>query len=142
MQVEPALRKTTQQCFDRTTLLNFDTLLLLWLCDWVARFVNKALRLHDLERIVDRVEFGPGSAVRVEVVVAPGEVLPVVDSEVHVVQRVVGRAVDELLGPVPGDHVAVVDEDGPDLHSNEENHVEVAVHGAEEDKCAGHVLTK
>jgi hypothetical protein len=98
-------------------------LLLLRLGNRVARLVNKTLRPHDLERIVNGIQLGPGRAVRVEVVVAPGEVLAVVDGEVHVVQRVMGRAVDELLGPVPGDHVAVVDEDGPDLHGDKEHHV-------------------
>jgi hypothetical protein len=41
---------------------------------------------------------------------------------------------------VAGDHVAVVDEDSPDLHSNEEKRVQVAVHWAKKNECAGHVL--
>lgn len=69
---------------------------------------------------------------RVEVVIAPSEVLAVVDGEVHVVQGVVSRAVDEFLCPVARDHVAVVDEDCPDLYGDEEHHVEVSVHGADE----------
>lgn len=123
-----------------TAVLTTMRLLLLRLGNGVARLVDKTLRPHDLERVVDGVELWPGRAVRVEVVVAPGEVLAVVDGEVHVVQRVVGWAVDELLGPVTGDHVAVVDEDGPDLHGDEEDHVEVPVHGTDEDEGAGHVL--
>jgi hypothetical protein len=137
MQVEPALHKTTQRMLSP---FNSSGSLLLWLSNWVARLINQTLRPHNFECVVDGVEIGPGSAVRIEVVVAPGEVLAVVDSEVHVVQRVVSRAVDELFSPVAGDHVAVVDEDSPDLHSNEEKRVQVAVHWANEDECAGHVL--
>ena len=137
MQVEPALLGTTQRM-----LSSFNSLgsLLLWLSDWVARLINQTLRPHNLECVVDGVEIGPGSAVRIEVVVAPGEVLAVVDSEVHVVQRVVSGTVDEFLSPVTGDHVPVVDKDSPDLHSNEEKRVQVAIHWANEDECAGHVL--
>ena len=75
--------------------------------------------------------------VRAETGVGPGEVLTVIDGEVHVVQGVVGGAVDELLGPVAGDHVAVVDQDGPDLDGDEEDHVEISLHGADEDEEAG-----
>lgn len=73
---------------------------------------------------------------RAETGVGPGEVLAVVDGEVHVVQCVVSGAVDELLGPVAGDHVAVVDQDGPDLDGDEEDHVEISLHGADEDEEA------
>jgi hypothetical protein len=137
MQVEPALHKTTQRMLSP---FNSSGSLLLWLSNWVARLINQTLCPHNFECVVNGVEIGPGSAVRIEVVVAPGEVLAVVDSEVHVVQRVVSRAVDKLLGPVAGNHVAVVDEDSPDLHSNEEKRVQVAVHWADEDERAGHVL--
>jgi hypothetical protein len=41
---------------------------------------------------------------------------------------------------VTRNHVAVVNENGPDLDGNEENHVEVSVHGADEDEGASHVL--
>jgi hypothetical protein len=33
-----------------------------------------------------------------------------------------------------GNHVAVVDKDGPDLNTDEEEHVEVLLHGADVDK--------
>lgn len=56
---------------------------------------------------------------RVEVGVGPGEVLPVVDGEVHVVEGVVGRAVDVFFEPVARYHVTVVNEDGPYLHETE-----------------------
>lgn len=75
-----------------------------------------------------------------EVRVGPGEVLAVVDGEVHVVEGVMGGAVEELLGPVARDHVAVVDEDGPDLDGDEEDHVQVALHWADEDEEALGVL--
>jgi hypothetical protein len=35
---------------------------------------------------------------------------------------------------VAGNHVAVVNEDGPDLNADEEEHVEVLLHGAEVDE--------
>jgi hypothetical protein len=37
---------------------------------------------------------------------------------------------------VARNHVAVVNEDGPDLDRNEENHVQVSLHGADEDEDA------
>ena len=94
MQVEPALHKITQ-----TMLSPFSSsgLLLLWLSNWVARLINQTLRPHNLECVMNGVKIGHGSTVRIEVVVAPGEVLSVVDSKVHVVQRVVSRTVDKLL---------------------------------------------
>lgn len=110
--------------------------LLLILDNGVPLVVDQALCPHHLERIVDGVQFGTRGAMGIEVVVAPGEVLAVVDGEVHVVQGVVGRRVYKLLGPVTRDHIAVVDEDGPDLDGNEEGHVKVAVHGADEDEGA------
>lgn len=88
---------------------------------------------------MDRVELGHGSTVRVPVIVCPCEVLAVVAGEEHVVESVVGRAVDELFEPVAGDHVAVVDEDGPDLNADEEEHVEVLLHGADVDKDTAEV---
>jgi hypothetical protein len=138
MQTRPAQRSNIAH--NRTALTTM--LLLLRLSNRVSSLINKALGSHDLQRVVNGVQLGPRRAVRVEVVVAPREVLAVVDGEVHVVQRVVGRAVDELLGPVARDHVAIVDEDGPDLHRDEEHHVQVPVHGADEDEGAGHVLAR
>lgn len=116
-------------------------LLFLWFSDRVSCLVDESLRPHDFERVVDGVELRHWRPVRVEVVVAPGEVLSVVDGEVHVVQGVVSRTIDELLSPMPGDHIAIMNEDGPDLHRDEEYHVEVAVHGAYENECAVHVST-
>lgn len=66
---------------------------------------------------------------RTEIGIGPGEVLSVVDGEVHVVQRVVGGAVDELLGPVAGNHVAVVDENCPHLHGHEESKIKISLNG-------------
>ena len=138
MQRKPALHKSTNQyndALDASMLL-----LLLWLSNGVTCLVDKTLRPHKLKSIVDGIQLGPGCTVRVEVVVAPGKVLTVVDGKVHVVQGVVSGTVDELLGPVARDHVAIMDEDSPDLHSNEEDHVEIPVHGAEEYEGASHVL--
>lgn len=111
-------------------------LLVLGLLGGVALLVDKALLAHDLEGIVDGVELGAGVAVRVEFVVSPGEVLAVVASKVHVVERVVSWRVDNTLKPVAGDHVAVVDKDGPDLDEDEKNEVEVLLHWADINKNA------
>lgn len=73
---------------------------------------------------------------RAKVAVGPSEVLTVVHGEVHVVKSVVRGAVQELLGPVTGNHVAVVNENGPDLNSDEKDKVEVSLHGAEKDESA------
>lgn len=89
---------------------------------------------------MEGVELGLGRAVGAEVGVGPGEVLAVVDGEVHVVQGVVCGAVEELFRPVARDHVAVVDQDGPDLDGNEEDHVQVALHWADEDEEAVRML--
>lgn len=48
----------------------------------------------------------------------------------------VRRAVDEFLRPMARNHVAVVNENGPDLDRSEENHVQVSLHGANEDEDA------
>lgn len=111
-------------------------LVTLWLVNRVPLLIHQALGAHDLEGIVEGVELGLGGPVGAEVRVGPGEVLAVVDGEVHVVQGVVGGAVEELLGPVARDHVAVVDQDGPDLDGDEEDHVQVALHWADEDEEA------
>jgi hypothetical protein len=59
-----------------------------------------------------------------------------------VVQSVVGRTVDELFEPMASNHVAIVDKNGPDLNADEEEHVEVLLHGADVDKNAGQVSTE
>lgn len=89
---------------------------------------------------MEGVQLGLGCAVGAEVGVGPGEVLAVVDGEVHVVQGMVGGAVEELFRPVARDHVAVVDQDGPDLDGDEEDHVQVALHWADEDEQAVRLL--
>ena len=73
---------------------------------------------------------------RVEVVVCPGEVLPVVASEVQMVQGMVSWAVEPALQPRIGDHVSVMDEYGPELDSNKEDCIEVLLHWADEDEHA------
>lgn len=85
---------------------------------------------------MQRIELGLGCAMRAKVRIGPGKVLAVVDRKVHVVQGVMGGGVDEFLGPVAGDHVAVVDENGPDLDSHEEGEVEVTLDGEDEGEDA------
>lgn len=82
-----------------------------------------------MERIQRRLR----CPVRAETAIGPGEVLPIIDGEVHVVQGVVRGAVDQLLRPMARDHVTVVDQDGPDLDSNEEDHVQISLHWPDED---------
>lgn len=98
--------------------------------------VNKPLLAHHLEGVVNGVEVGLRCAMRLEATVCPGKVLAVVDGEVKVVQGVVRGAVDVVLEPVAGDHVAIMDEDGPYLNEDEHGHVEVLLHGEDEDECA------
>lgn len=43
-----------------------------------------------------------------------------------------GGAVDEFLGPVAGNHVAVVNENRPDLHGHEESQIEIPLDGENE----------
>lgn len=107
--------------------------LLLWR-NRVALIVNEPLFAHHAQSVVNRVELWSRLAVRVKIVVGPGEILAVVACKVHVVKSMVGRTVDELFRPGAGDHVAVVDEDGPELHENEEYGVEVLLHRANKDK--------
>lgn len=83
-----------------------------------------------------RVERRVRRLVRAEVGVGPGEVLSVVDGEVHVVEGVMRGAVDELLDPVTRDHVAVVDEDGPDLDGHKQGHVQISLDWEDERKHA------
>jgi len=89
------------------------------------------LRGLDLQQ---RVEVGLRVAIGVPDAVRPGEVLPVVDREVQVVQRVVRGPVDDVLERVAGDHVGVVNEDAPKVDGDEEEEVECAVEWEEEDK--------
>ncbi len=96
-------------------------LLPFWLFDQVALLVHESLRPHHLEGIMERIQRRLRCPVRAETAIGPGEVLPIVDGEVHVVQGVVRGAVDQLFGPMARDHVTVVDQDGPDLDSNEED---------------------
>ena len=46
----------------------------------------------------------------------------------------VGGAVDDLLERVSGDHVRVVDEDGPEVDADEQEEVELALEGEEVDE--------
>lgn len=89
---------------------------------------------------MNRVKLRPWCPVRVKVVVTPGKILSVVDSKVHMMQRMVSGAVDEFLSPVTRNHITIVNEDGPNLHGDEKNHVEVPVHRADKDKSTDRLL--
>lgn len=91
--------------------------------DRVALLIHKSLRPHNLKGIMNRVQLWLRRPMRAKVGVGKGKVLPVVDCEVHVVQCVVGGTVNKLFRPVARDHVAVVNEDGPNLDTNEEDQV-------------------
>lgn len=116
-----------------------ECLFVLGLLDGVTILVRKALLLHDSNGLVDGIQLGHGSSVGVPVVVGPCEVLAIVAGEIHVVESVVGGAVNKPLEPVAGDHVAVVNEDGPDLNTDKEEHVKVLLHGADVDEDTVHV---
>lgn len=134
---DPSTDILTRVSTSRYPMGGVENLLLpLWLLDGVALFVDEAFRAHHLEGIVERIQLGLRGAVRAEIGVGPGEVLSVVDGEVHVVQGVMGGAVEEFLRPVAGNHVAVVNQDGPDLDRAEEDHVQMALHGADKDEDA------
>ena len=60
--------------------------------------------------------------------------LAIVHGKVEVVEGVVRGAVDDFLEGVAGDHVRVVDEDGPHVDEDEEAEVERAVEGEHEDE--------
>lgn len=100
-----------------------DPLLPLWFLDKVALLIHESFGPHHLERIMERIQRGLRGPVRAEIGVGPGEVLPIVDGEIHMVQRMMRGAVDEFLRPMARNHVAVVNEDGPDLDRTEEDHV-------------------
>lgn len=106
----------------------------LWLRNGLVVLIHQPLLSHDPQGFVDRVQVRPGSLVRVPVVVGPGKVLSVVARKVHVVEGVVSWAVDELFQPVSSDHVTVMNEDGPDLDQSKEHHIQVLLHGANEDE--------
>ena len=61
------------------------SLLPLRLFDGVALLVDEPFRVHHLQSIVERIQLRLRGAVRAEIGVGPGEVLSVVDGEVHVV---------------------------------------------------------
>lgn len=116
----------------------FLLVLLVLLGNCISLFVYQPLLSHNPECIMKRIQIRTRRPMRLEVVVGPCKVLPVIDSEIHVMQCVVGRAVDILLKPVARDHVTIMDENCPHLHQNEKNHIQVLLHRANEDK---HTIT-
>lgn len=85
-----------------------------------------------MQRVKGRVR-GP---VGTEIAVGLWKVLTLNDCEVYVMKGVVGGTVDELLNPVTRDHVAVMDEDGPDLDGHKKGQVQVSLDWADEGKYA------
>ena len=47
------------------------------------------------------------------------------------VQGMMGGPVDDVLQPMAGDHVRIVNEDRPDVHPHEEGEMEVLLYGEE-----------
>jgi hypothetical protein len=47
-----------------------------------------------------------------------------------------GGAVEPLFCPMACNHIAIVNEDGPNLNTNEEDHVQVSLHWADENEDA------
>ena len=60
--------------------------------------------------------------------------LAIVHGEVEMVQRMVRGTVDDRLERVSGDHVRVVDEDGPAVDDHEEAEVQLTVEREEVDE--------
>lgn len=83
---------------------------------------------------MEGIKFGARCSVGVKVAVGPSKVLAVVDGEVEMVEGVVGGAVDVFLEPMARYHVAVMDEDCPDLYQDEHGHIEVLLHGADKNE--------
>ena len=88
----------------------------------------------ELQDVVHGVQCRLRLTARATPLVCPSEVLPIVDGEVQMVQRMVGGSVDNVFKRVAGDHVRVMDEDGPDVDENKHSEVEVTLHGEEEDE--------
>lgn len=76
---------------------------------------------------------------RSKVRIGPGEILPVVAGKVEVMQCVMSWSVDEPLEEMTGNHIPIMNEDGPKLDKDEETEVEVFVQGKEEHKGAERV---
>ena len=63
--------------------------------------------------------------------ICPGEVLTVVHGEIQMVQSMMGGSVDDVLQPMAGDHVRIVNEHRPDVHAHEEDKMEVLLNREE-----------
>lgn len=111
-------------------------LFILVLRNWIASLVDESFGAHHLEGVVERIESRVRCPMGTEVVVGPGEVLAIVDGKVYVVEGMVRGAVDESFNPVAGEHVAVVDQDGPYLDGHEKGQVQVSLDRADEGKYA------
>lgn len=72
--------------------------------------------------------------VRTAHTVRPSKVLAVIDSEVKMMQCVVRGTIYNLLERVSGNHVRVMNENGPEVDANEECEVQMPLHREEEDE--------
>lgn len=73
---------------------------------------------HGVQTTV-RLSIRPSSPVR------PSEVLSIVDGEIQVVKGVMCRPIDDVLQPVTGNHIRVVNEHRPNVHGDKKGEVEV-----------------
>ena len=106
----------------------------------VSLFLGLALRgrclflRDDLVHLMHGVKVAGRLSVGVAHPVCPGEVLPVVHCEVHVMQRMMCGSVDDLLQWVVRDHVRIVYQDRPHIDENKEDQVEMSLKWEEEDE--------
>jgi len=64
--------------------------------------------------------------------VRPGEVLSVIADKVEVMERMMCRSVDNFFERMVGDHIRVVNEDGPKVDQDEQDEVEMSLEGEDE----------
>jgi len=64
--------------------------------------------------------------------VRPCKVLPVIADEVEVMERMMRWSVDDFFERMVGDHIRVVDEDGPKVDQDEEDEVEMPLEREDE----------
>lgn len=82
---------------------------------------------------MEKIQHWLRSPERTETIVGRGGIITIVDGEVHVIQRVMRGAVDELLCPMARSRVTVLNQDSPDLNRNEEEQVQISLRWANDD---------
>ena len=76
-----------------------------------------------------RVQAAVRLPVRTSNPICPSEVLAIVHGEIQMVQGMMCRPIDNVLQPVAGDHIRIVNENRPYVHADEECEVEVFLNG-------------